>query len=413
MARQKQIRDCKRCGMSGLVWNDFGSANGKTSWRLMHPATGAVHDSEECRSYGQSQGRNMAAWNAPAQPSTSAPQHISPAAPEPSTAAPVAVHVPVSADDSSAGAVLWRLIGPHADAALGQAIADKLQASLAQIDQASITEQVCEAAMEKLRQAANITVHVTAQDVTKTVVLENAHYQTADLIRLLSDPDTNVMIVGPSQAGKTHACGDAARGLGLDFYSISVGPQTSKTDLFGYMDAHGHYQTTSFRQAFEHGGVFLLDEMDAGNPGILTMLNAATANGHCSFPDNPKGVQKHADFRCVAAANTWGNGASRQYVGRNQMDAATLKRFVKVAWNYDEALERKLCAVPDWCEYVQSLRKAQAATGCRVIFSMRDVTTGGRMLTQGWSRADVEQMVLWADVSADDKAKLLEALGGL
>jgi cobaltochelatase CobS len=52
----------------------------------------------------------------------------------------------------------------------------------------------------------------------------------------------------------------------------------------GYMDAHGKLVRTLLREAYEHGGVFLLDEIDAGNPGVLTVLNALLANGQVGFP---------------------------------------------------------------------------------------------------------------------------------
>ena len=47
-----------------------------------------------------------------------------------------------------------------------------------------------------------------------------------------------------------------AKALGLAFYFISVGLQTSKSDLVGYMSATGAYVTTHLRQAYEFGGVF-------------------------------------------------------------------------------------------------------------------------------------------------------------
>ena len=46
----------------------------------------------------------------------------------------------------------------------------------------------------------------------------------------------------------------------------------------------------------------------------------------------------------LAAANTWGRGGDQQYVGRNQLDAATLDRFVlsTLHVDYDTDLERDI-----------------------------------------------------------------------
>ena len=73
----------------------------------------------------------------------------------------------------------------------------------------------------------------------------------------------NVLLVGPAGTGKTTAARKAAEALGLGFSCLSVGPQTSKSDLLGFVDAGGTYRESLFVQAYRDGGVFLLDEIDA------------------------------------------------------------------------------------------------------------------------------------------------------
>ena len=92
--------------------------------------------------------------------------------------------------------------------------------------------------------------------------------------------------------------------------------------------AQGTIVSTEFRKAYENGGLFLFDEIDASMPGAILAFNAALANNFMDFPD--KKVPRHKDFYCIAAANTFGSGADRQYVGRNQLDAASLDRFIDV-----------------------------------------------------------------------------------
>lgn len=182
------------------------------------------------------------------------------------------------------------------------------------------------------------------------------------------------------------------------------------THLMGYMDAQGHYVRPVFREAFENGGVFLLDEFDSGNSNVITCVNSALSNGCCSFPDGV--VKKHEDFVCVAAGNTYGTGADRQYVGRNQLDAASLDRFAFLEWPYDGEIELKyaheqggdeaLC----WGLRVQAIRKAIEASKQRIIVSPRATFGGARLLKKGLSRDQVEEMVIWKGVKKEIKDKV-------
>ena len=125
--------------------------------------------------------------------------------------------------------------------------------------------------------------------------------------------------------------------LELPFRFISVCPTTTKSEFFGYRDAVGKYHSTAFREIFEGGGVFLIDEIDNGNSSSLSVLNTALVNDHCAFPDG--NIERHPDAVFVAAANTIGRGADVRYIGRNALDATTLDRFVFVRMDIDENLE--------------------------------------------------------------------------
>jgi cobaltochelatase CobS len=132
------------------------------------------------------------------------------------------------------------------------------------------------------------------------------------------------------------------------------------------MTATGEYSSTLFRKAYEHGGVFLVDEIDNGNPNILAALNAALSGTVCAFPDGM--VKRHPDFRCIAAANTFGMGGSAQYVGRNKLDEATLDRFHRREVNYDTKLEAALFG-QELVDRIVALREKYANE--RVGISMR------------------------------------------
>jgi cobaltochelatase CobS len=228
-------------------------------------------------------------------------------------------------------------------------------------------------------------VHVARTEITvndRTHTVEGR--QHAAFPRILRHLAAGIYpyLYGPAGTGKSHIAEQAAQALGKRFFSLSVCAQSTKSDLLGFMNAAGSYTGTLFRDAYENGGVFLLDEIDNGNPNVLAVLNGALANGHCAFPDGM--VKRHADFQLVACANTFGTGATREYVGRNQLDAATLNRFVQTEVKYDEGLEAELW--PEVAGKVQAIRHKLA--GERVIISMRNIANAAALMRTGCTAAE-------------------------
>ncbi len=238
--------------------------------------------------------------------------------------------------------------------------------------------------------------------VTRVEIIEDAiprnlpekarHKQFAEALTVVSQ-GVNLALVGPAGSGKTTVCDQIAEALELPFYML--GAVSGAHEFLGYVDAHGRYQSTPFRQAYEHGGLFLADEIDAGDPAGTLVINSALANGHQAFPDQVEPVKKHPKFRMVAAANTFGNGADRIYVGRNPLDGATLDRFYFIAWDYDEKLERMIAGNDSWVDRVQALRKGAASEKARIVISPRASINGAKLIAAGLSRDQVEQALIW------------------
>jgi MoxR-like ATPase len=190
--------------------------------------------------------------------------------------------------------------------------------------------------------------------------------------------DEPVYLAGDAGTGKNVLCKQVAKALDLDFYFTNC--VTQEYQLTGFTDAMGKFHETEFYKAFTQGGLFMLDEMDASIPETLVVLNAAIANRYFNFPAPIGYVEAHPNFRVIAAGNTYGTGADMNYVGRAQLDAASLNRFAMVKVGYSEAIENN-CAGGDkeLADFARDYRKAAKKAGVNVVVSYRDITRLAKM----------------------------------
>jgi len=234
-----------------------------------------------------------------------------------------------------------------------------------------------------------------------SVKLDKSHAMLPTILQAMV-AGSNPFLVGPAGSGKTTLAKQIAKVMGLKFYMAAR--VTSEFKLIGFVDAHGATVRTSFREAYEYGGVFLFDEVDASDADAMTSFNAALDNGMCDFPNGL--VQVHKDFHAIAAGNTFGRGADRQYVGRNQLDAATIDRFDFFEVDYDEALEHEIAGDTEWTTYVQKIRAQVMAQQVRHIVSPRASIRGARMLAAGMDRGVVADATIWKGLAADVRRRI-------
>lgn len=226
----------------------------------------------------------------------------------------------------------------------------------------------------------------------------------------------NAYLCGPPGTGKSYTTGKVAEALGLEYASLSLGPQTPESRLWGYYDANGNYVRTPFRDAYENGWVFCLDEMDNGHPGIIASMNQAVAGSGATFPDG--WVTKHDSFVLVATANTFGTGPTAEFVGRNILDPATLDRFVTIEWPIDMKVERMMIdawlsdrsMATEWHNVLKKIRKNAETYRIKVVCSPRSAQDGAALLDAGLSMFDVLDMRVFRGLSEDQKSKLLEGV---
>ena len=168
-----------------------------------------------------------------------------------------------------------------------------------------------------------------------------------------------VLLFGEAGSGKSHGAGAAAEALGLRHAAKSFSPDTGSHEVFGFVHAAGGYVSTSFRDCYENGGVYIADEMDNANAGTVAAFNLALANGSCTFPDGVT-VKRHPDFRFVATANTV-HGATQSFNGREALDAAFVSRCFPIRWDIDKRFEVSLAVARARAAAESNGRDADAA----------------------------------------------------
>lgn len=209
-----------------------------------------------------------------------------------------------------------------------------------------------------------------------------------------------IMLVGPAGCGKTYLAEKLGEALGLEVSDQSCSEGMSESVFNGRLLPIGErgafdHVPSPFMQRYETGGVMLLDEIDAGDPNLFTYINKAVANSSYTVEQRWKKprVKKHPDFVLVAAANTFGHGADAMYVGRNQLDAATLDRFKVglITMDYSKEVEESL-APSDLLKWAWGIRDKIRESKIRRIMSTRVVKDLAAMTEMyKWTREQWER----------------------
>lgn len=288
----------------------------------------------------------------------------------------------------------------------------------------AVAKQIAEDAIKAGAIARPVTI--TVQDSkgnARDVGLAHTLLQT--LLRMLGVV-LNTYLWGAPGGGKTHAAQQAATALGLKFYSISLEPSTLAHALLGYKDvATGTYHSTPFREWFECGGLFLIDELDNAHGSILVALNSALDNGFLTFPDG-ECVKRHARALLVGTGNTSGRGAHPAFPTRKPFDKAFASRLAYLEWTYDNAMEgAQANAVAEsliddrdkaqamaiaWMTYVRSARAYVEQHALPMFVSPRVTFAGLRLLSAGFTAEAVADAMLFQGIESATRQRIVDAV---
>lgn len=286
--------------------------------------------------------------------------------------------------------------------------------------------------------------------------VELYHYRFPLLVKLIHAGNP-LILIGPTQSGKSKSVQLAAQMLKRSYNYIAFGPTMTETALKGHTTATGRYVPSPLYYAVKNGYVLCGDEWDTANPSVPIWMNNGTSNGLWSFPIgiNEAGEQEggliaaHPDFRMVLTANTWGRGADSDFVGRNPADASVMARYDRLAWDYDDGLagmledtrkgliedilaqaykeptwnaglEFKLAInkfssddTAKWVGLVQRMRLANREAGIQgFISSPSHSMRGANNLAHGIDLLDVADVSLFAGLDESSLSRLGEFLNG-
>ena len=286
-------------------------------------------------------------------------------------AAPVAPVMPAMTTDAQIGGAL-ALIGETVSRIIAEAQAENIKAAIMDNVESKVRQFIKD-------EYGTIERKIVTVVDGKRVPMKGIQHDKFETVLKFVANDEPVFLTGPAGSGKNVLCKQVAEALGLKFYFTNAVTQEYK--LTGFTDAMGTYQPTQFYKAFTEGGVFMLDEMDASIPEVLVILNAAIANRYFDFPAPIGYVEAHPDFRVIAAGNTTGHGADIEYVGRNQLDGASLDRFAVVRIDYSEAIENSV-AMGDMelADFCRDFRRSALEAGLSIIVSYRAIGRLAKMV---------------------------------
>ena len=196
----------------------------------------------------------------------------------------------------------------------------------------------------------------------------------------------NVWLHGHTGTGKTTLAEQIAARLGYPIERLNLDSNLERADIVGSPEIviDSGAPVTRFREgilprAMQQPCMFVLDEIDAGRPDVLFVIQRALeAKGITLTEDGGRTVQPHELFRFVATANSRGQGDEHGwYQGVRPMNLAMLNRFgafIEVPYLDKDDEERLLTQAYPALSRPEVMEITQFAQEVRVAFKSGEIS---------------------------------------
>jgi cobaltochelatase CobS len=196
----------------------------------------------------------------------------------------------------------------------------------------------------------------------------------------------NVWLHGHTGTGKTTLAEQIAARLGYPIERLNLDSNLERADIVGSPEIviDSGAPVTRFREgilprAMQQPCMFVLDEIDAGRPDVLFVIQRALeAKGITLTEDGGRTIQPHELFRFVATANSRGQGDEHGwYQGVRPMNLAMLNRFgafIEVPYLDKDDEERLLTQAYPALSRPEVMEITQFAQEVRVAFKSGEIS---------------------------------------
>lgn len=149
-------------------------------------------------------------------------------------------------------------------------------------------------------------------------------------------------LYGPSGGGKNYFVKQLAKLFELPLIGISY--VTDETDIVGGKTAHGAYSPSNFYNCWRNGYFGFANEFDnsIAQPAVKLGEYLDCEVGEKYSFSSMGMIERHPNFRLIAAGNTTGMGSNRVYNARQKFDESLQQRFVYVKFDFDEKVEKSI-----------------------------------------------------------------------
>ena len=232
-----------------------------------------------------------------------------------------------------------------------------------------------------------------------------------------------IALVGPAGNGKTTAAEEAMRVQGIEFIVIDANVSMEPVDLVGGMTykvengvGRQVWADGPVTKAFREGKGVIINEFDTLDPRTALCLQSAfqgkgskVAMRYITLAGNPEEDRVHPAGDCpiILTMNTYGSGATRQYVGRNALDAATRDRLTIISTGYENEAQilqhhgyaqNAAQAVTSWAE---TTRRKIDQTAVPVILSIRTMLAICELIGVGFNLMAAADAEFWGALAPE------------